>query len=611
MCSISGIYSTSGERPSVREIGIMNESMVHRGPDASGIYVGDHVCLAHNRLAVIDPERGGQPMSITYRGREYIIVYNGELYNTPELRERLKLMGAEFTTRCDTEVVLWSYIFWKEHCASCFNGIYAFIVYDKAENKIFASRDRLGVKPLYYARRGDMIYFASEVKALLKCSAVAPKMDFVGLWQLLFLAPAKLSGREIFRDVKELKAGQNAVADRNGIRCYSYWSLEAKPFRDSAEQAKEITYSLLSDAVSRQLVSDVPVCTFLSGGLDSSVITSLASREMKERGEVLSTYSFEYEGDKNNFTTSLFQPERDDEYALSLAEYLGTDHKVLTAPQLTVAEYLEKAVRARDFPGQADIDSSLIWYCERVKLQHTVALSGECADEIFGGYPWFYRAEMLERDFFPWIHSPFARASLFRKEVIREGEGYAYMSRVYKDILDSAPLLEEDSDSMRTARRATILSTEFYMQHLLQRKDRMSMACSLEVRVPFADHRIIEYVYNVPWEIKYENNVEKALLRGAAAHGGLLPESHLYRKKSPYPKTRSPEYEEAVEQMLRGRLGRDDLFNFLADGERIRALLDNKGEDVTWFGQLMSRPQLIAWLYQLSYWLEIYNVELV
>ncbi len=615
MCSICGIYSTKGfddgGKRAEQSVIKMNKSMKMRGPDGDGTYTDCFVSLGHNRLSVIDPEGGAQPMSVSFRGREYIIVYNGEIYNAPELRERLLKLGASFKSRCDTEVVLWSYIMWKEQCPTLLNGIFAFIVYDKAERKLFACRDRLGVKPLYYTRRGDEIYFASESKALLACMAAAPKIDKVGLWQLLYLAPATVSGQDVFRDIKELNSADCAVLDENGMRKYSYWKLEAKEFKDSAKQAAEKTYELLYDAVCRQLVSDVPLCAFLSGGLDSSVITAIACRELEKRGERLDSYSFEYEGNKENFKSSLFQPEGDDKYAAQLARILCSNHTVLSAPEQEVAKYLDRATLARDYPGQADIDSSLLYYCERVRKNHTVALSGECSDEIFGGYPWFYREEMLERDFFPWVHDPMARISLFNADKVSPNEGSDYMSRLYKKTLEGAPCLDSDSPDMVRARQATVLSASFYMAHLLCRKDRMSMACSLEVRVPFADHRIIEYVYNVPWKIKFEGGVEKALLRSAAKVGNLLPDRYLYRKKSPYPKTHSPEYERAVDEMLKARLGRDDLFNSLIDREKVVRVIEGRGENLTWYGQLMSRPQLVAWLYQLSYWFENYNVQLV
>ncbi len=264
------------------------------------------------------------------------------------------------------------------------------------------------------------------------------------------------------------------------------------------------------------------------------------------------------------------------------------------------------AVDFRDIPGQADVDSSLLYYCGEVKKRHTVALSGECSDEIFGGYPWFYRKEMLENNFFPWIHKPMARASLFDEKVANQKQGYEYIMEVYKHSVANTPMLDTDTEDMKTSRIATVLSTGYFMTSLLERKDRMSMAHGLEVRVPFADHRIIEYVYNVPWSIKFENNTEKALLRNAMSE--YLPDMILHRKKSPYPITHNPKYLEYVSEMLGARLQKGilrDILNLKAYNELMEA------DSVTWFGQLMNKPQLIAWLVQFDYWFEKYNVRLV
>jgi asparagine synthase (glutamine-hydrolysing) len=331
----------------------------------------------------------------------------------------------------------------------------------------------------------------------------------------------------------------------------------------------------------------------------------VVSKECRRRGEVLSTYSFEYEG--NDYAPTLFQPNRDDEYARIAARAIGSEHTVLTAKNSDVADWLEAATLSRDMPGQADIDSSLYYFCSRIRRRHTVALSGECADEIFGGYPWFYRPEMLGRDFFPWIHSPMERASLFRSEIARPEEGFAYLSEIYRGIVDGVEFADSDSPEMRTSRIASVLSQTFFMQSLLERKDRMSMAHGLEVRVPFADHRIAEYVYNVPWEYKIEGKVEKSLLRTAME--GYLPHEILYRKKSPYPKTHNPEYERRVRELLASRLlMKDSRLSEMLDRKRLDALLSGD-QDVTWFGQLMSRPQLIAWLIQFDIWAERYKVD--
>lgn len=607
MCSICGMIDYQ-KRPDALLVERMGRTMKNRGPDASESYSDELAALQHNRLSVMDPENGRQPMTATFEGREYIIVYNGEIYNSPELRRELTTRGASFRTACDTETVLWSYIVFGKECPTKLNGIFAFCVWDKSRRKLFMARDRLGVKPFFYTRCEGAFLFASEIKALLAHPDVSHKVDREGLWQLLFLSPVTLSGSGIFRDIKELRPAEGGELDEKGLRIWRYWQLEAKPFAGTAEEAVKTTAALLDDAVRRQTVSDVPLCTFMSGGLDSSLLSAMTARLYRERGEVLSTYSFEYEGNRENFKQSLFQPQGDDEYARYLGDYLKTDHTVLSAPNEEVARCLLPAVEARDFPGQADIDSSLLYFCREIKKRHTVALSGECADEIFGGYPWFYRPEMLNRDFFPWIHEPMVRASLFRKDFAEPEEGYAFLSGEYRKVLADCPTLEEDSDSMRLSRRATCLSVGYFMTSLLERKDRMSMYSGVEVRVPFADHRILEYVYNLPWEIKFAGGVEKALLREVGRD--YLPDKILWRKKSPYPKTHAPAYREKVTEMLRERLSEKGFLSEVIDRGVLESLLSGE-EDKTWFGQLMATPQLIAWLIQFDDWVKRYRVEIV
>lgn len=609
MCSICGITDFHNtENLNIRILYDMGNAMKQRGPDDTNIFAGEHTLFHHNRLSVMDPKKGSQPMTRIWKGKKYTIVYNGEIYNSKELKERLSKEGVIFQTDCDTEVVLYSYIILGDKCPEELNGIFAFAIYDDDKERLFIARDRFGIKPFFYTIIGTTFLFASEIKSILKHPKIDAQIDKYGIWQLMYLTPVTVNGSGVFRNILEIKPGFCGYFNHNGLFLRKYWSLKAKPFTDSEKEAVENVKFLVTDAVKRQLVSDVPLCTFLSGGLDSSVITSIAAKEYKKEGKTLATYSFEYEDNKKNFKSSLFQPKGDDEFAVYLGEYLHTNHTVLTAPTKTVADYLINATLSRDLPGQADIDSSLWYFCEQVKKNHTVALSGECSDEIFGGYPWFYRKEMLYRDFFPWIHDPYARISIFDDSFAHPEEGYEYISKIYKDTVNSCSVLDDDSDAMKTSRIATNLSVDYFMTSLLERKDRMSMASGLEVRVPFADHRILEYVYNVPWEIKFENGVEKALLRNAMKD--YLPDKILYRKKSPYPKTHNPLYEKLVTEMLKICLKKkDSILNEIINKKKLTELLD--ADSVTWFGQLMSKPQLIAWLVQLDCWLREYNVEIV
>lgn len=603
MCSISGVLSFSSKVDKDKAIK-MSEVLSHRGPDSKGVFDDLNAVLCHNRLAVIDISLGKQPMSATVNDRQYTIVYNGEIYNCDELRQKLTSLGIKFKTNCDTEVVLYSYIVFGEKCVDLLNGIFAFCIYEKNKKRAFLARDPFGVKPLYYYIDNDTLLFASEVKGILAHPDVKSEIDDEGLYQLIYMTPVTTNGSGVFKSVKELCAGQCGYFDKEGLKIKTYWSLSANEHHLSREQTVEQTRQLLFNSVKSQLVSDVPLCTFLSGGLDSSVVSAMAKSEKDD----LCTYSFEYEGNKQSFESSLFQPQRDDEFAQLCADFLHTNHTVLTAPTKVVADNLVNATIARDLPGQADIDSSLLYFCSQIRKKHTVALSGECADEIFGGYPWFYREEMLNRDFFPWIHQPEIRASLFKDSFIDKKKGYEYAKDIYVQCRNACPTLESDSKSMKTSRIASYLSQKFFMQNLLERKDRMSMYSSLEVRVPFADKKLVQFVFDVPWEIKFENEVEKALLRNAAV--GLLPDQILYRKKSPYPKTHNKQYYKLVLDMLNQSLNDNQSFlNKVINKEVLSDMLKN--ENATWFGQLMALPQLIAWLIQMDVFFTAYKIKIV
>ena len=414
MCSICGIADFIDSANVSAEVALrMSRVMKHRGPDEDNIFTTPHAVFAHNRLTVIDKKNGGQPMTATYREKTYTIVYNGELYNTRELQQELARHGICLSSHSDTEALLYTYILFGEDTPNRLNGIFSFVVYEHDTSSLFLCRDRLGVKPLYYSVVGSTLIFASEIKGMLEHPLIHPYVDRQGLWQLLVLSPNLPEGSGVFRDISEMAPGECGRFSGGVLSLRRYWAPEAKEWHGSRADAAEEVNFLLKDAIRRQLVSDVPLCSLLSGGLDSSIVSAVAAKEYRERGERLSTYSFEYEGNKESFKASLFQPQGDDDYARYLAEFLDTDHTVLTAPTEEVAELLLPATLYRDFPGQADIDSSLLYFCRQIKRRHTVGLSGECADEIFGGYPWFYRAEMLNSGFFPWIHSPMLRPSLF------------------------------------------------------------------------------------------------------------------------------------------------------------------------------------------------------
>ncbi len=612
MCAISGIIRFGGlDTEPAAAARKMVAALKRRGPDDDGYYISpkSEALLVHTRLAVIDPENGAQPMLYVEGGRKLALVYNGELYNTAELRALLEARGHKFSTNTDTEAVLRAYAEWGADCLSRMNGIFAFAVWDEAARSLFIARDRIGVKPFYYTLYNGALYFASEIKGLLSCGVPA-ELDAEGVREIMLLGPAISCGSGVFKGVFELKPAECAVYDERGLRKHIYWDYGCEGgTSESFDEVKEHVRSLVTDAITRQTVSDVPLCTFLSGGLDSSLISSVTARRFAEQGRRLHTFSVEYRDNAKYFKAGKFQPNSDDEYIQIMAKYLGTEHHrvIIDTPELVEALYT--STEARDLPGMADVDSSLLLFCKKVREFSTVALSGECADEIFGGYPWYRDKDIRMTDGFPWSQSTAYRAGLTRREFVpNEKAAQEYVYAKYLDTIGRAeseglpPLEKRMREMMR-------LNMEWFMQTLLVRKDRMSMYWGLEVRVPFCDHRIVEYLYRVPWEYKDYLGREKGLLREAMS--SWLPEEVLWRKKSPYPKTHNPSYTAAVRERLREELSqtRCPVLDILDRGE-IERLMQH-GDHVQWYGQLMNDPQIMAYIIQINHWLKINNIALV
>ena len=603
MCGIAG--EINFKKPIDMDVmNAMSRELTPRGPDADGIMTSEHVCLVHRRLIVIDPENGLQPMT----EGDYTVVYNGELYNTEDMRAELTKNGVSFVGHSDTEVVLKAFIAFGERCVEMFNGIFAFAIWNKRTRSLFFARDRIGVKPLFYSEVNGGLIFASEIKALLCHPSVKPVITSEGAAQIMLVGPAKPVGSGVFRDIRDLPAAHCGTFNEDGLHIRRYWELNAAPHKESFEETTAHLRELIFDAVKRQLVSDVGLCTFLSGGLDSSIISAIAAREFEHRGEVLNTYSIDYLGNRENFKASAFQPDEDAPYVAEMAEYLHTAHHNVILDTPALADALVDAVYARDLPGMADVDSSLYLFCREIKKDFSVALSGECADEIFGGYPWYHKPEVLHYDGFPWATSVPERGALMKKPMTG-AEAEDFVRVAYNKCLSEVSYLDGESADDRRMREMFVLNLQYFMATLLDRKDRMSMAHGLEVRVPFCDYRLVEYAYNIPTEFKNYRSREKGLVRHAME--GVLPEHVLWRKKSPYPKTHNPNYLELLANRLRNILKSDDCrLTEIVNADALREMLDTNGASFTknWYGQLMTAPQIFAYFLQINAWLNKYNV---
>lgn len=608
MCGIAGWADFS--RNIKKETGIMermSQSLAPRGPDEHGSFYDNHCCLVHRRLTVIDPENGKQPMT---QGN-YTICYNGEIYNTGELQKELEDMGYSFGGHSDTEVLLTAYLQWGDDCLEHLNGIFAFAVWDSARKKLFMARDRAGVKPLYYALVDGGVVFASEPKAMLLHPGIKPLIDEEGIAQIMLLGPAAKPDSGIFRDIKQLPPGCKMVCTKGVCALECYWRPIAQEHRENPEETAEHLAYLIRDSVTRQLISDVPLCTFLSGGLDSSIISAIAADEYKKQGKVLDTYSVDYKGNRENFKASLFQPDEDAPWIVKMSEFIGSRHcnVVIDTPQLAQALYASTS--ARDGAGMADVDSSLYLFCGEIRKKFRVGVSGECADEIFGGYPWYQNKEMIARKGFPWATSTEERYALLRNDLCRSISPVSYAEELAQKTAKKASCLDTDTPQQRKMREMFMLNFYWFMQTLLTRKDRCSMAHGLEVRVPFCDHRIAQYAYNIPPEIKFWNGREKGIVRLASEK--ILPKDVAWRKKSPYPKTHNPDYMKRMLDSFSELLKKPDCRLFeLMDKDKLIELERSEGRAFSknWYGQLMATPQMFAYLIQLDYWLRQYNVQI-
>ncbi|UMP06863.1 asparagine synthase (glutamine-hydrolyzing) [Amycolatopsis sp. EV170708-02-1] len=610
MCGITGwVAFDSDLTENISVVEDMTETLGSRGPDASGTWIRTHVALGHRRLAVIDLPGGTQPMEFRTSSGTVALTFSGEIYNFRDLRAELEGRGHRFTTRSDTEVVLRGYLEWGEAVAERLNGMYAFGLWDERSSKLVLVRDRVGVKPLYYHRTSDGLLFGSEPKAILANPRFERVVDTGCLRELTGFT--KAPGWSLWKDMHEVEPGTVVTVSRTGIRHHTYWRLETAPHTDDLTTTVEKVGELFGDAVRRQTVSDVPQCVLLSGGLDSSAVTAVAATELRERGEKTRTFSVDFAGYEENFRPDELRETPDSPFVREVAAHVGSLHRdiVLDSRALADPALRRAVVAARDMPiGLGDIDSSMYLLFQAIRAECTVALSGEFADELFGGYAWFHHPAARDADTFPWLAFSNAytgdRTEMLRPELRRDLDIGAYVADEYSTAVAVIDHLDTEDELERRMRRSSHLHVTRLVRAMLDRKDRMSMAVGLEVRVPFADHRLIEYVYNTPWSMKAHGGREKSLLREAVA--GLLPRSVVERVKSPYPSTQDTGYAEALQRQAGDVLADagHPLFEIF-DATWVRDAIGRDPAAVT--GRLRTGLERVL---DMDHWFDLYRPEL-
>ncbi|HEX4221173.1 MAG TPA: asparagine synthase (glutamine-hydrolyzing) [Pseudonocardiaceae bacterium] len=598
MCGIAGWIdfdrSLAQERSTVRT---MAATLANRGPDAEGVWAGEHAVLGYRRLAVIDLPGGVQPMLAEDNGRLLAaIAYNGEVYNFHQLRAELLARGHRFRTASDTEVVLRSYVEWGENCVEHLEGMYAFAVWDPRRHQLLLARDRLGVKPLVYARLGNGVVFGSEAKALLAHPLVQAGVDAEGLAELLgYIATP---GHAIYRDMREVPPGHVVLVRDGSVTQRRYWSIPAREHTDDWATTVATVRGLLEESVAAHLVADVPLCTLLSGGLDSSAIAAIAARAT---GTSPKTFAVDFEGHEERFRKDFWHEDPDAPFATEVAQHVGAEHErvVLRTSDMVDPVVAAAASRAQDLPRPIpDMDRSLYLLLRSVRERSTVALMGEIADELFGGYKSFRDPTLTDTGNFPWVSMGFKVAphgmstGLLDSALLKRLDIPGYTANRYAETIAEAPVLPGQSDVDKLRRGIAYAHMTRWLPLLLARDDRLSMAVGLELRVPYCDHRLVEYVFNIPWDMQNADGREKSVLRAAVAD--LLPDSVLQRQKSPFPITQDPTY---------GQVLREQYDAVLTDpNSPVRPLLDARAS-----GELLAARRPIA----VDGWGERRNVEMV
>jgi asparagine synthase (glutamine-hydrolysing) len=606
MCGIVGWVDFDRDlRNEIATLEAMTETVRQRGPDDGGTWHSVHAALGHRRLAVIDIEGGKQPFVSrpAPAARPTVLVYGGEIYNFHELRTELKCLGHQFHTRSDTEVLLRSYEQWGTGCVERLNGMFAFAIWDSEREQLLLARDRMGVKPLYYYSYRGGVVFASEPKGIMANPCFTPEVDIDAL-PILLNARLSLPGETPLHGLKEVKPGHVVIVDRLGCHEYPYWRLVSREHHDDLRATVGKVRRLLEDIVQRQLVADVPLSLMLSGGLDSTTIAALATRLRGQyRSEPLDTFCVEFADDAQNFHPTELRPEVDAPYARAAAEYLSTEHHPVVLQAQGLADVLPKARQARDLPCLGQFDASMYLLFTAIRRSSTVALCAESADELFGGYPWYHNKALVERDHFPWMGDAPRLADCLAADLLARVRPEESEKDRYHTLLAQVPTLAGEDPVNARMREVLFCSLQRPLTHLLDRQDRMSMAVGLEVRVPFCDHRLVEYVWNIPWSMKNADGRWKSVLRMAAED--LVPAETLRRPKSGYPGSHNPEYDDQVISAVRSVV-RDPTspLHGVFDEQRVDDLITKTGHTMTGF----NTANVVLPILETDVWMRDYKI---
>lgn len=595
----------------------MTATLAHRGPDGQDVWLSDHAGLGHCHLAVDEAQGAAQPMCLDAGDGEALVagVQTGALYNHEELRRDLEQRGSRFSGRSATEVLLRAYRQWGADVVDRLEGMFAFAIWDAGRRRLLLGRDRFGMKPLYYHALPGGLLFASEPKGIMAHPGFTPRLDLDRLPMVLQPRLA-LPGETPLAGLQELPAAHLLTVTGAGTATRRYWRLVSEPHGDDFAATAGRVRGLLEDSVARQVGAGAALGAMLSGGIDSTSVAALASatRWRARPDASLSTFCLRFGGDAAHFQPTELRPDVDAPFAAEAAAFLGCRHESVTADASDLLAVIPATRRARDLPGWGQFDASMYLLFRQMRRDCKVVLTGEAADEVFGGYPHFFKPEVLKAPGFPWMGDGPKLSACLSPELTARLDPVADEAARLDAVLADVPRLAGEDPAEARMREVLYCGMAGPLSVILDRKDRMSMAHGLEVRAPFCDHQLVQYVWNVPWAMKARGGV-KGLLKAAVRD--LLPESTLTRKKSAYPHVQDPAYDRALLREAH-RLANDpgSVIAGLFDTGRLNGLIAAVGHDPA--GAMRARafpggssaPHLLIQLVELGRWVEDYRVSL-
>ncbi len=567
--------------------------------------------IISNEQGFIDVLTPEETKVYKYNGRTYVVTYDGEIYNKEEIIDDLLSRGNYLDSIDDEEVLLKGYIMWQEGILKKIEGVFSIGIWEVESKKLFLARDPIGAKSLYYSILKDGIIFANHIKYLFKNDEVKPEVTYEGIAELLALGPSRRSDSAIFKDIFQLKPGHYMEYSSNYCRIFKYEDFEAYENKEDFQNIADNIRELVIDSVLRQYGGDTDACTLLSGGLDSSIVTTIISEAVQDEGKKLRTFSVDYDGNDVYFKSNDFQPNSDNEWIKKMIEFCDTNHTTIKLSNKVLVDGLHEAMLLRGFPGMGDIDTSLMTFCDNMSKYVKVGLGGECADEVFGGYPWFHKDELKKSDFFPWIRSINERCEYINDEIKEKFDVLDFAKNIYNDEINKVPKLDSETDEEKRIREVGYLTYRWFLPVLLERQDKMARISDFKIRAPFCNFKLMKYVYNIPWKYRIYGDMPKGLLR--YAFKDILPSEVAYRKKSPYPKTYNPEYTNLiVDEFNKVISDNNSPLLDIVDKNNVSKLREMVIESTRpWFGQLMKGPQVMAFLIQVNDWMKEYKVRIV